>query len=203
MKVLVEVPIEDIDNALRALVYAGVSVGSLDFLIHHANQTQSNDYRTAVDCIICGVLDAISEGVITRWDFDVADTTHLQKIKQQKTLLPDTWNPPSDWMDHEKRATFYGIIGCYRSKCHRIVENFVLRFGQAQNIHEIRALKKEALIRGILVDTDLGLQENHSIVDSKKVFSAYQEAINLLVRKKGDNKLWLIYEGDIRREISL
>ncbi|MFA6493231.1 MAG: hypothetical protein WCV58_03780 [Patescibacteria group bacterium] len=191
--ILAEVPIVEIDNALKAIVYAGVSVESLDWLICRTNQTRTDAYQTAVDCVVYEILEAIKEDAIARWDFDVKDTTHLQKSVQRKTTLPTNWNPPRNWLDHEKREILYGIIGCYRVMCHRMIESFVYRFSQAGNCHETQMLKEEAFACSILLDTDAGIQNNHSIIDSQKVLFAYWQTLSRLKRVER-HVFWPIFE---------
>lgn len=167
MSVLEDVPEEKIVHAIKAMVKSCDSYEDLDRALPLC--ITDGKYRNVIDGISEKLLLAIREQQVVRWDFDVNDKSHSNQRKTDLTSV----SIPSDWKMPNMRKVAYGVIGSFRHKCLDIVAKFLGAISRAQSFEELDRIKDIALEHGIFIDWGIDIKHNHSIVDSKKVFTAY------------------------------
>ncbi len=168
----------EICAAFAALIGTGIPLDMLSIL---AGQplVWSQEYRAGIETISEMILEEVQSGSLKRWDFDLQD-------RSRRLVVFDEWDEavvPREWNVSGMRAVLFGLVGCYRKKClslsHAIVEEIEL----AQSFGEVTAAKLKAIKLAILVEENDRLLYNFSILDSKKVWQAYHDAMNYFSNK--------------------
>lgn len=167
------IPMSEVDRCLRVL-HEKVEMASEEVLEYLINSRYSSDYDFAIYLVVDDIFQLIRLGQLHRWDFDPNDEGHKD---QQKTEMTSDWMPPAGWSKSDKQRILYDIIGCFRTRCHALVEKYITRFEGAGSIREVWQIKDEVLKEGLLIESQKTFTHSHSMPHTKHVFRAYHEAL--------------------------
>jgi len=167
--------IAEIDRCLRALEGTGaVSQDELAYFINCVvTNDQGADYQLAIDLSAVCILERIREEKLHRWDFDPKDVDHQD---QQKTLINSDWWLPDGWTRNAKQAVLEDIVGSFRWRCRRLVNDLTSEFEKARTVAEVKAIRAKALCQGVLIIKDGKLIHCHSIPNAQEVFITFMGA---------------------------
>jgi len=140
-------------------------------VLFHPECLDDGDYQWGLYTVATGLLGAIKDGRLRRWDFDSFPEQHRNR---RKTEIQSRWKSP--YSSDQKMRVLEAIIWIFRHFCQDDIAGIVFLFENCQNHHEVEQTKRLAIEKGIFIENENRLQHNPSWPDSKNAFSAYAKA---------------------------
>ena len=166
---------EEIGQCFQALLQVeALYPTELDYLLagHDDQVWNYQDWKMCISLAVDRILEKIGAGQLKRCDFDLWDQ-RWRKANSKKAGSERFINPQSQELRWQ-RGILTAITRAYRDGCIKEVDKLVDGLNGAKHYSEVRVIKNEAVSRGILNIDHERLSHNHSWVDSKRFFEAYQ-----------------------------